>query len=100
MICFVLSLACQCPPRCVKGPRRCFILGMCTRCKAPHLGKRSTPDPRFGHHVIMHGIRAGMTDELDLAMLQNSKEPGQSSEYIENLLDQASEIQPTWREQR
>ncbi len=27
------------------SPRRCFVLGMCSKCKSPHLGKRSIPEP-------------------------------------------------------
>ena len=40
----------------MKSPRRCFILGICSRCKAPHLGKRSTPDPRIEDQILLPAI--------------------------------------------
>ena len=72
--------ACQCPPRCVKSPRRCFILGICIRCKAPHLGKRSTLDSKNNHPVISSGLQIDLLDELDLAGLKNNMELTKSTQ--------------------
>ena len=41
----------------MKSPRRCFILGICSRCKAPHLGKRSTPDPFTVDQIILPAVQ-------------------------------------------
>ena len=60
---------------------------MCIRCKAPHLGKRSTLDYKFSHPAISPGLQTDLLDELYLAGLKNKLELTKS---IENTAEDLS----------